>query len=387
MNLFKNGVGRPSNETIKRRKIFGFLIAAVVLLSVGFAALSVTLRINGTGRMEGRYSVHFENYDSNGVLAINTGYATSVAPIINQDKTELNNFEVVFNALEDAVEFKFKIVNDGNINAKIGTLTINDGTFTGDDATLTNLVQNNTVRTLKYVGGSKDGQALSVDDVIEAGEEQIVSLKYVLTPFEYGKISSSVTISGLEVVITYVQADKTAQAPIVNPIDEGGNNGSSNVQALSYPFSGTLSDGTTYTLTSDGKALIGGKSEINDFPMDEIIGDILVQNGIDNEDGETTDTIKPVFKGDKTYSAFYTEMESALNNAVSENEMTQEEADEYLTSQVAIFQNIVPITVLEFTDDVTNIYLSWNNSNLTSVIVSSTATVEGSIDNNIIQRR
>ena len=168
MNLFKNGVGRPSNETIKRRKIFGFLIAAVVLLSVGFAALSVTLRINGTGRMEGRYSVHFENYDSNGVLAINTGYATSVAPIINQDKTELNNFEVVFNALEDAVEFKFKIVNDGNINAKIGTLTINDGTFTGDDSTLTNLVQNHTVRTLKYVGGSKDGQALSVDDVIEA---------------------------------------------------------------------------------------------------------------------------------------------------------------------------------------------------------------------------
>ena len=211
MSLLKNEVGRPSNETLKRRKIFGFLIAAVVLLTVGFAALSVTLTINGTASMEGRYSVHFSGYEQNSstVVAVNTGYAESTVPVINQDATELNNFDIDFYAPGDAVEFKFRIVNDGNINAEISDIQIGNGTFTGDDDTYVALVQNHITKTFKYVGGAKDGDDLAIGDVIAAGEEQVVSLKYTLTDFDSEVLASSVSISDLITTITYVQSAKT----------------------------------------------------------------------------------------------------------------------------------------------------------------------------------
>ena len=378
MDLFKNGVGRPSNETLRRRKIFGFLVAAVVLLTVGFAALSVTLRINGTGRLEGKYSVHFENYDSNGVIATNTGYATSVAPVINQNKTELNNFSVTFTAPGDAVEFKFRIVNDGNINGEIESITFDDGTITG-----TNVPQgigNYITRELKYDGGN----ALAQGDVIGVNENQVVTLTYYfdreksLEELNFAS-DDALTISGLEVTIVYKQSPQTTtttQAVPVTPEEPSG--GEASITPLSYPIEGTLSSGVTYNLTSDGKLTLGGVSTLpvpgaKDGVMFLIISDIT--------DDEFLASNAADLLSDMSYSEleewFEDENDTDVIEILEDYDLTREEA----LAKIRTMQNIVPVTTIEFTDDVETITLDSKGDNSfegfvpQTIIVSSTATV------------
>ena len=394
MDLFKNGVGRPSNETLKRRKIFGFLVAAVVLLTVGFAALSVTLRINGTARMEGRYSIHFENYDSNGVLATNTGYATSVAPIINQDKTELNNFEVVFNAPGDSVEFKFRIVNDGNINGKIQSITFNDGTIQGEVGESVASLKNYVTREIKYENGS----ALAVDDVMAPLDNKVVTLTYYFDrskELEELNLAQPLVINNLSVTIVYVQADNvtTTQAQI-NPGNEPGDNGSGNVQALTYPLAGTLESGLTYSLTSDGKLTLGGVSSLPGGYNYHLTDDIIEDIANDNE-GPLYLTIGMIIRREATYQeviAMFSDEENEDVNAFIENSgLTRSEVIEM--AQAAI--NIVPVTTIEFTDDVQTITLDSNGENKfdnlspTTIIVSQTATIQNGETNSdiTVQRR
>ena len=64
MNLFKNGVGRPSNETIKKRRIFYVAITFAIILVLGLGTYLLT-NINSSSKLKGaltaeQFKIDFE---------------------------------------------------------------------------------------------------------------------------------------------------------------------------------------------------------------------------------------------------------------------------------------------------------------------------------------
>ena len=374
MYLFRNKLRRPSYQLIKRRKIFGFLVASIMLLTVGFASLSATLTISGTGRVEGRYSVRFENYDANGVLATNTGNATSVAPVIDQGQTRLNNFGVVFSVPGDKVEFKFKIINDGNISAEIGGLTIAEGTFTGEDQTYVSQVENYVTRTLKYVGGAKDGQNLQIGDVIGAQEEQTVALTYTLTDFESETLASPVSISNLQVAITYIKSYKTTTTLAITPIEEVENNGSSSLVATDescFTFSsGKITGYDDYNCETD----VVIPSEIDGETVTSIGANAFVNQSLTKVFiPYTVTSIDSSNEDENLAGAFYNN--SQLSSVAFED--TQEHPSELITigddafSGCAIETLIIPANVTEIGK------YAFTQNQLTSILIPRSVTTIG----------
>lgn len=179
------------------------LFVAIVGLSVGFAALSTTLTINGTGTVKtSKWDIHFANLGATPGL---TGSAEEVtAPTLTD--TTVQTFDVSFTAPADSVTYTFDVVNDGSYDAKISSVTIPTPqcTGTGDNATTdaTN-VCNNLSYTLKY----EDGTTVSTNDTLAIGETKhlVLKLEYLSSVTADLLPTANVTISGLQIPIVYVQ--------------------------------------------------------------------------------------------------------------------------------------------------------------------------------------
>ena len=123
MGLFKNGVGRPSNETIKKRRIFYVALVAVLGLTVAFSALSTTLTINGQAKVnKSSWDVHFDNLElveEKGHGEGNTvGKGTTDAKI-EESGIEINNLNAELSEPNDSVTYTVDIVNEGEIDAVV----------------------------------------------------------------------------------------------------------------------------------------------------------------------------------------------------------------------------------------------------------------------------
>ena len=106
-NRKKNGNG----------KLFVLLLLLLVVgVSVGYAALSKTLNINGTSNIanNARWDVHLENVQVTG------GSANATTPA-KLSGTDTITFAVDLNTPGDFYEFTFDVVNDGTIDAKLNT--------------------------------------------------------------------------------------------------------------------------------------------------------------------------------------------------------------------------------------------------------------------------
>lgn len=180
------------------------LFVAIVGLSVGFAALSTTLTINGTGTVKtSKWDIHFANLGATPGL---TGSAEEVtAPTLTD--TTVQTFDVSFTAPADSVTYTFDVVNDGSYDAKISSVTIPTpqctGTGTTADTDASN-VCNNLTYTLTY---STTGETVKDNDSLNSGQTKSVRLKLTYnastTADELPK--NDVTISNLNIPITYVQ--------------------------------------------------------------------------------------------------------------------------------------------------------------------------------------
>ena len=107
MNKRKNGNG----------KLFVLLLLLLVVgVSVGYAALSKTLNINGTSNIgnNANWDVHLEN------VAVTGGSANATTPA-KLSGTDTIVFAVDLNTPGDFYEFTFDVVNDGTIDAKLNT--------------------------------------------------------------------------------------------------------------------------------------------------------------------------------------------------------------------------------------------------------------------------
>lgn len=181
------------------------LIISVIGVTVGFAAFSTALEINGSAKVvASKWEVKFANLSA----VTKVGEPTIVtAPTLSD--TSVKDFDVTFKVPGESVSYTWDVVNNGSYNATLTTFTgvpvptcENSGTSNGtDDA-------ENVCKHIKYTLTYADGNAIAVNDTLNAGQTK--SLKLTLT-YEEHNVSSelpqdAVSISNLGINMTYSQA-------------------------------------------------------------------------------------------------------------------------------------------------------------------------------------
>lgn len=180
------------------------ICVAVVGLTVGFAAFSSTLSINGTGTVNASsWQVRFENLSA----VTKTGTATEVtAPTINTDDTNIGDYDVTFTTPGDSISYTFDVANNGTFDAEVSTITIPTPTCTGNGADATTdaaNVCNNLSYTLTYA----DGTAIVASDKITAGSKKTMKLTLTYSDAVTADLlpKDDVKISNLGITILYSQ--------------------------------------------------------------------------------------------------------------------------------------------------------------------------------------
>lgn len=172
------------------------LVVAILGLTIAFAALSQTLTINGTASVDAAsWNVHFESLDGADEVSAELSRTpnewsnfSGSALTFGNDKTTASVNMTVFGRPGDTIEYNFKIVNNGTVDAIISDVTKNTpefGTNTEGDSPETGSVvgtpdeedieffNNYFIYKLTY---TETGTEVSKDDVINAGEEKNVTL-------------------------------------------------------------------------------------------------------------------------------------------------------------------------------------------------------------------
>ena len=213
---------RIKNKDNSKISLITLLIVSCVALSIGYSALSTTLKINGVANVDGMsFKIEFQNLSE----ASLTGNAVKITdPVISEDKTELKSYNVNFLDPGDSISYTFQIANNGTINAKLSEIvkdTIScEGYGNGEQATKdANNVCANLEYTLKYANEEKHyddnnlnvsmSNDIEVNDVLNAGDvkDMILTLKYK-SPVDGATIEEpqdDVSISGLGISLTYSQ--------------------------------------------------------------------------------------------------------------------------------------------------------------------------------------
>ena len=186
------------------------LIVAVLGLTVAFAALSQTLTINGTAKVEknnadgtgDKWNVRFYGVSSDGTTIDES--TTTVKPVITGgssypakakdatlNDTTISGVDVTLRKPGDKVVYTFYVKNAGKINAKLSTANVSF------NCTSTNQTycDNNISSSLTY----ENGNSITQNDTLISGE----SKKMILT-FEFKDLSNvDQNLPSDDVVITF----------------------------------------------------------------------------------------------------------------------------------------------------------------------------------------
>ena len=195
--------------------LIAILIISIVTLTVAYAALSETLSIQGSAK------VNASNWDinlNNSTTRTNskTGTATYTTPVVNGTTI---SYSVGLTKPSDSVTLYFDVLNNGDVTGEITSIISSTPTCTSATGNTADadLVCNNLEISLVY----SDGSSVQVGDVIntdgyrcsigttssstEAVIKLIVKLKESMTSVP----TSQVTISNLKHDIIYSQTEKT----------------------------------------------------------------------------------------------------------------------------------------------------------------------------------
>ncbi len=189
-----------------KKILYGLVALALVLsvagISIGFAAMSTDLTINGSAEVvPASWDIKFKDLSSPTI----TGDAeVTTAPTITSD-THIGNYAVKLTKPGDSVTYTFKVANDGTIDAKLTDFIKATPTFTGTGATASadaTIIQNNFVYTVTY----SDDTAITKDtDELDAESYKTVKLVVGYKADATELPTNTVTISGLDVTFTYGQ--------------------------------------------------------------------------------------------------------------------------------------------------------------------------------------
>jgi len=165
----------------KKKK--GFLILLISLcccfIISGYFVLINALVINGHVKVEDAvWDVRFKEIKTLNIIGEASNYQTP------QLTNHVINFFAKFKNAEDAIVYKIKIVNSGNLDAELNNINF----FSNDKPYLD----------LKMTG-------LDVKDVLRSGEEREIEVKLTYTGAKNGKVED---IEGIKLVLNWKQYNK-----------------------------------------------------------------------------------------------------------------------------------------------------------------------------------
>jgi len=156
------------------------LLLLVVGISVGYAALSKNLNINGTSNIakDASWNVLLQN------VKVSAGSVTATTPATISGDTV--NFAVNLTTPGDYYEFTVDVKNAGTIDAKLGS----EPTL----PTLTAEQQKYVTYSIKYA----DGTAIAANDALTSGTTKTVKVR-----LEFKKDIASLPADGLSLTLNY----------------------------------------------------------------------------------------------------------------------------------------------------------------------------------------
>ena len=181
---------------MKKKKNSSFVVIALLLIvtiSIGYAALSTTLNINGTSTIKTQtWDVHFANVK----VTTNTGATVTKAPTITEGKTTEVTYEVTLPTPGTFYEFTVDVVNAGSLDAKLSA-----------DATVEGVSDAQAVYTKYSVVWSDTGVAPKTGDVITAGQKKTAKVRV-----EYNKDVTAAQLPTTDQVLTLTASMNFIQA-------------------------------------------------------------------------------------------------------------------------------------------------------------------------------
>ncbi len=215
--------GRNNSMVNNRDKRFMTLVAllAVALIStigIAVAAVSTNLNIQGTAVVKStKWDVHFENLKPAVTNSSNNTAKEVTTPTIDTAKTTISNYHIELRNPGDSVTYLFDVKNGGDIDAKLDTIVMKNGsTLTCNSTKGTNADQqarnSATCANLKYTLTYNDSPTftpVAQNDVFTAGAAKTMRLKLEYTDPTNGTApyypDDDVNVSDLGVTLTFVQ--------------------------------------------------------------------------------------------------------------------------------------------------------------------------------------
>lgn len=185
----------------KKKYMFAILLLLIAGISIGYAALTTTLNINGTTTIEkASWDVHFEN------LEVTDGSVTATkAAAIDSDITTIN-YEIILEKPGDFYEFTVDMVNAGTIDAMISEI----------------LKEGLTAEQEKYISYTVDylimWDTMQEKDILSAGGSESIKVRVEYrSDIEADDLPTEETSLALTFKVIYVQDDGTSHVVNASP--------------------------------------------------------------------------------------------------------------------------------------------------------------------------
>lgn len=184
------------------------LLIAVVGLTVGYAAYSSTLTINGTATVDpASWKVNFDYKNGNSLTGTIKGHATeNTAPTL--EDTTISGFDVTLTAPGDSVTYNFLIKNSGTLNAKLANFTM--GTLTCAPNASSNISQADATKLcgeLKYTLTYADDSTITTGTPLNSNDSKELKLKLEWPSASTLSVSDDVKVTIGTTTFVYEQAE------------------------------------------------------------------------------------------------------------------------------------------------------------------------------------
>lgn len=184
------------------------LLIAVVGLTVGYAAYSSTLTINGTANVDpASWKVNFGYKTGNSLTGTIKGHATeTTAPTLAD--TTISGFDVTLKAPGDSVTYNFLIKNSGTLNARLANFTM--GTLTCAPNASGSISQEDATELcgeLKYTLTYADDSTITTGTPLNSNDSKELKLKLEWPSASTLSVSDDVKVTIGETTFVYEQAE------------------------------------------------------------------------------------------------------------------------------------------------------------------------------------
>ena len=227
--------------------ILSIVLISIFSLTIVYAALSVTLNIQGSAQVSSaNWDIHLDN------VKVTSGSVSGTTPSITSPTTA--TFSTTLNMPGDFYEFTIDVVNNGSIDAMIDSVT-KEPTLTETQA-----------KYLNYIIEYQNGESINTKQLV--AKESFVRLKVKV---EYRKDITALDLPttsetlNLAFTVNYVQSDGSGSSvnnngmKVINVVSGDGTQTSDEICIGEECFYVMYSDETTVTMLAKYNLYVGGE--------------------------------------------------------------------------------------------------------------------------------